>query len=71
MILDTTFIGKCICHVICNIPLVLNFCKQHLPEKKLPVEVGDINSVHVNNMNKAKPRQSLKHNKTMLGIFLA
>lgn len=33
-----------------------------LPEKKLSVEVGNIDGVHVNHMDKAKPRQCLEDN---------
>lgn len=38
---------------------------KNLPEKKLPVEVGWINSIHINHVNEAKPRQGLKQRKTM------
>lgn len=37
-------------------------CKWSLPEKKLSVEIGDINGVHVNHMDQAKPGQRLGHN---------
>lgn len=37
----------------------------NIPEKKLSVKVGHINCVHVNHVNKAKPRQGLKHNNTV------
>lgn len=30
-------------------------CKGSVPEKKLSVEVGNVNGVHVNHMDKAKP----------------
>lgn len=35
----------------------------NLPEEKLPIEVGHINSVHVNHMDETKSRQGLKDNK--------
>lgn len=42
--------------------LVKHKQKENTPEKKLPVEIGQVNSVHVNHMNETKPRQGLKHN---------
>lgn len=42
--------------------------KENAPEKKLSVEVGHINSVHVNHVNQAKPRQGLRHNNTHTSV---
>lgn len=48
-----TFVTNFITFYICQI------FRCYLPEKKLPVEVGHVNCVHVNHMDKAKPRQGL------------
>lgn len=43
--------------------------KQNTPEKKLSVEVGHVNNVHVNHMNETKPRQGLRHNNTHQCVY--
>lgn len=37
---------------------------KNTPEKKLSVEIGQVNRVHVNHMNETEPRQGLKHSNT-------